>query len=330
MLCSAEVADALADGRAVVALESTLLAHGLPAPAQPGRRRRAGGRGAGGRRGAGDRRGAGRRRPGSGCRPAELDRVCAGGLAKLSAARPRAGGRAGPGRGDDGGRDRGAGARGRDRGVRHRRARRACTAGPARRWDVSADLAALAAHPGAGGLLGGEVDPGRRRPPSRCWRPCRCRCSATAPTPSPASTGGTRGIRSAGGSTRRPQAAAVWRAHRALGGRLRGGAGPAGPGGRRAGRGPARASCWRDGLALLAERGVTGKDVTPALLEHFHTAQRRGEPARQPRAGGGERPAGRPRSRWQDWPRTGLIGGLSPRSPDGRAVRAAGGRPGSG
>lgn len=30
--CSAEVADALASGRAVVALESTLLAHGLPAP----------------------------------------------------------------------------------------------------------------------------------------------------------------------------------------------------------------------------------------------------------------------------------------------------------
>ena len=26
------------------------------------------------------------------------------------------------------------------------------------------------------------------------------------------------------------------------------------------------------GLALLAERGVTGHDVTPALLEHFHTA----------------------------------------------------------
>jgi pseudouridylate synthase len=25
------------------------------------------------------------------------------------------------------------------------------------------------------------------------------------------------------------------------------------------------------GLALLAERGITGKDVTPALLEHFHT-----------------------------------------------------------
>ena len=27
-----------------------------------------------------------------------------------------------------------------------------------------------------------------------------------------------------------------------------------------------------DGLALLAERGITGHDVTPALLEHFHTA----------------------------------------------------------
>jgi pseudouridylate synthase len=27
-----------------------------------------------------------------------------------------------------------------------------------------------------------------------------------------------------------------------------------------------------DGLALVAARGVTGKDVTPALLEHFHTA----------------------------------------------------------
>ena len=26
------------------------------------------------------------------------------------------------------------------------------------------------------------------------------------------------------------------------------------------------------GLAELARRGVTGKDVTPALLEHFHAA----------------------------------------------------------
>jgi pseudouridine-5'-phosphate glycosidase len=27
-----------------------------------------------------------------------------------------------------------------------------------------------------------------------------------------------------------------------------------------------------EGLALVAGRGITGKDVTPALLEHFHTA----------------------------------------------------------
>ncbi|WP_181783748.1 pseudouridine-5'-phosphate glycosidase, partial [Pseudonocardia pini] len=27
-----------------------------------------------------------------------------------------------------------------------------------------------------------------------------------------------------------------------------------------------------EGLALVADRGITGKDVTPALLEHFHTA----------------------------------------------------------
>ena len=27
-----------------------------------------------------------------------------------------------------------------------------------------------------------------------------------------------------------------------------------------------------EGLELLAARGVGGKDVTPALLEHFHTA----------------------------------------------------------
>ncbi|MDN5858935.1 MAG: pseudouridine-5'-phosphate glycosidase, partial [Pseudonocardia sp.] len=27
-----------------------------------------------------------------------------------------------------------------------------------------------------------------------------------------------------------------------------------------------------EGLALVAARGITGKDVTPALLEHFHTA----------------------------------------------------------
>jgi pseudouridine-5'-phosphate glycosidase len=65
------------------------------------------------------------------------------------------------------------------------------------------------------------------------------------------------------------EAAAVWRAHRALG--LPSGAVLAQPV-------PATDELdaglhdrlLAEGLALLAERGITGKDVTPALLEHFH------------------------------------------------------------
>ena len=86
----------------------------------------------------------------------------------------------------------------------------------------------------------------------------------------------------------------MWRAHRALGAAGRSGAVLAQPV-------PAADELDADlhdrllaeGLALLAERGVTGKDVTPVLLEHFHAAQRRGEPARQPGPGRGQRPAGR-------------------------------------
>lgn len=66
------------------------------------------------------------------------------------------------------------------------------------------------------------------------------------------------------------QVAAVWRAHRALG--TRAGAVLAQPV-------PAADELdaalhdrlLAEGLALLADRGVTGKDVTPVLLEHFHT-----------------------------------------------------------
>ena len=65
------------------------------------------------------------------------------------------------------------------------------------------------------------------------------------------------------------EAAAAWRAHTALGG----GAGmvlaqpvPA------ADELPADVHdrLLAEGLALVAERGVTGKDVTPTLLAHFH------------------------------------------------------------
>ncbi len=66
------------------------------------------------------------------------------------------------------------------------------------------------------------------------------------------------------------QAAAVWRAHRSLG---------AVSGAVLAQPVPAADELdaalhdrlLREGLALLTERGVTGKDVTPVLLEHFHT-----------------------------------------------------------
>jgi pseudouridine-5'-phosphate glycosidase len=65
------------------------------------------------------------------------------------------------------------------------------------------------------------------------------------------------------------QVAAVWRAHRALGGC--GGLVLAQPV-------PATDELdaelhdrlLAEGLELLTERGITGKDVTPALLQHFH------------------------------------------------------------
>jgi pseudouridylate synthase len=67
------------------------------------------------------------------------------------------------------------------------------------------------------------------------------------------------------------QVAAVWRAHRELGG----GAGlvlaqpvPE-PDELDAGL---HDQLLADGLDLVAARGIVGKDVTPALLEHFHTA----------------------------------------------------------
>ncbi len=80
-----EVAAALAEGRGVVALESTILAHGLPHPdnieiagADRGRRAR-------GRRGAGDDRGARRRRARRASAASELEQVCtAPDIAKLS------------------------------------------------------------------------------------------------------------------------------------------------------------------------------------------------------------------------------------------------------
>jgi pseudouridine-5'-phosphate glycosidase len=263
---SDEVSGALAAGRAVVALESTLLAHGLPAPQN---------------RSAADRLEETVRAHGAvpatvavldgvprvGLSAAELDRVCSGDLVKLSARD------LGPavGLGRDGATTVAATvalaaaagvevfATGGLGGV-HRGARET--------WDVSADLAALAGtgvfvvcsgvksildvaatlevlETGSVPVLGyrTEAFPGFYRRDS--GQPVGWRVDSPA------------------------QAAAVWRAHRALG--ARSGAVLAQP----VPEDDELAADLHDrllaeGLALLAERGVTGKDVTPALLDHFH------------------------------------------------------------
>jgi pseudouridylate synthase len=263
---SPEVADAVAAGRPIVALESTLLAHGLPAPQN--------------RAAAADLEAAVRANgavPATiavldgvarvGLTAAELDRVCAGGLAKLSV---RDLGPAVGLRRDGATTVAATAALAHAAGVHvfatgglggvHRGARDS--------WDVSADLAALAATPvvvvcsGVKSILdvpatlqmletesvpviGYRTDafPGFYRRDSGHPVPWR------VDTPA--------------------EAAAVWRAHRALGG----------PSGALLAQpvpedaeldGALHDRLLDEGLALLATRGVTGKDVTPVLLEHFH------------------------------------------------------------
>jgi pseudouridylate synthase len=264
--CSPEVADALAAGRPVVALESTLLAHGLPAPQN--------------RAAAGELESAVRAHgavPATvavldgvarvGLSAAELDRVCGGGLAKLS---ERDLGAAVGLRRDGATTVAATAALAQTVGVQlfatgglggvHRGARET--------WDVSADLAALARtavlvvcsgvksildvhatlevlETESVPVLGYRTDafPGFYRRDSGHPVPWR--------VDSPA------------------DAAAVWRAHRALG--LVSGAVLAQPV-------PVDDELDADlhdrllaeGLALLTQRGVRGKDVTPALLDHFH------------------------------------------------------------
>jgi pseudouridylate synthase len=263
---SEEVAAAVAAGRPVVALESTLLAHGLPRPHN--------------RAAADDLEAAVRDQgavpatvavldgvPRVGLSPAELDRVCGGGLVKLSV---RDLGVA-VGLGRDGATTVAATAAlaqavgvplfatGGLGGV-HRGARDS--------WDVSADLAALAVtgvlvvcsgvksildvpatlevlETGSVPVLGYRTDafPGFYRRDSGHPVPWRVDTPADA--------------------------AAVWRAHRALGS-------PAGmvlaqpvPPGDELDAG-LHDRLLDEGMALVARRGISGKDVTPALLEYFH------------------------------------------------------------
>ena len=265
---SPEVSAALRAGAPVVALESTLLAHGLPAPRN---------------REVADRLEADVRAHGAvpatvavldgtprvGLTAAELDRVCAGGLTKLSvrdlgvavglrrdgattvAATATLAAAAGVAVFATGG-----------LGGVHRGARKS--------WDVSADLAALSRTPvltvcsgvksildvgatlelletSSVPVLGYRTDafPGFYRRDSGLPVPWRIDEPA--------------------------QVAAVWRAHRELGG----GSGmvlaqPV-PGADEMDAG-LHDRLLAEGLALVAARGVTGKDVTPVLLEHFHAA----------------------------------------------------------
>jgi pseudouridine-5'-phosphate glycosidase len=263
-----EVAAALADSGPVVALESTLLAHGLPAPRN---------------RAVADELEAAVRAQGAvpatiavldgaarvGLTGAELDRVCAGGLAKLSV------------------RDLGVAVGLRRDGATTVAATAALAAaagivvfatgglggvhrGARESWDVSADLAALARVPvlvvcsGVKSILdvaatlevletasvpvvgyGTDAFPGFYRRDAGLPVPWRVDDPA--------------------------QVATVWRAHRAVGD---------GTGLVLAQPVPAadeldaalHERLLAEGLALVAARGVTGKDVTPALLAHFHAA----------------------------------------------------------
>jgi pseudouridine-5'-phosphate glycosidase len=268
VLVSPEVDAALRDGAPVVALESTLLAHGLPAPRN---------------REVADELEAAVRAHGAvpatvavldgaarvGLRPAELDRVCAPGLAKLSV------------------RDLGVAVGLRRDGATTVAATAALAAlagitlfatgglggvhrGARESWDVSADLLALARTPvlvvcsGVKSILdvaatlevletssvpvlgyGTDAFPGFYRRDAGLPVPWR------VDDPS--------------------EVAAAWLAHRALGG---------GTGMVLAQPVPApdeldaalHDRLLGEGLALVASRGVTGKDVTPVLLEHFHAA----------------------------------------------------------
>ena len=268
LVLSPAVRAALGSGGAVVALESTLLAHGLPAPRN---------------REVADEleaevRAAGAvpatiavldGRPHVGLEAAELDRVCAGGLEKLSV---RDLGVA-AGLGGSGATTVAATARlAALAGIRvfatgglggvHRDARET--------WDVSADLPALAVTPvlvvsaGVKSILdvGATLEVLETSSvPVLGYRTDRFpgfyRRDAGFPVPwrvdSP------------------DAAAAAWRAHSALG-----------PGSGMLLAQPVPEADELDaalherllaeGLRLVAERGITGKDVTPALLEHFHAA----------------------------------------------------------
>ena len=270
---SPEVTNALRDGAPVVALESTLLAHGLPAPRN---------------RAVADELEAAVRAPAAvpatiavldgaarvGLGGDQLDRVCAGGLAKLSV------------------RDLGVAVGLRRDGATTVAATAALAAavgiavfatgglggvhrGARDTWDVSADLGALARTPvlvvcsGVKSILDVAAT-------------LEVLETASVPVLGYA-TDAFPGfyLRDAGVPVPwrvdgPAEVAAAWRAHRALSG----GTGGGGTGMVLAQPVPVAEELdaalhdrlLDEGLARVAARGVTGKDVTPVLLEHFHAS----------------------------------------------------------
>ena len=283
----------------MVALESTLISHGLPRPAQPRGRARDRGRGARGGRGARDDRGGRRARLRIGLDEAALEAIASrGDVVEVRGARPgRRSSRAAvtarprwrPRRGWPRERASRVFATGGLGGV-HREARET--------WDESADLETLARAPDHGGVRGGQVDPRRRRDARAPGDARRDRARLRHRRASPASTSHDSGF------------PVPWRVDTPGGGR--GGAGRA-----RASSGPTGAPSWSPtrcrvaeqldpalhdrvlaaGLAAAAdERASSGKEVTPFLLDLFHRETGGREPRGQRAAGAAQRAAGGARS----------------------------------
>ena len=228
LVVAPEVAAALAEGRPVVALESTLISHGLPYPQNlevalgvrgggPRDRRRRAGDGRDPRRAAARRAGRGRPR-GAG------DRA---GRVRPQGRATDPGGRAGRGRlgGDDGVGDDDRGPRGGDPGVRHGRHRRRASRGAG-----TASGGGRAAPPStsrptsrsSAGRRWPSCAPARRRsstcrPRSSTSRPGACRSSRSGRRSCPGSSPGRRGSRRRTSSRTWREAAAVVAVHLGLG-----------------------------------------------------------------------------------------------------------------
>ena len=132
-------------------------------------------------------------------------------------------------------------------------------------WDESADLTTLGETPITRRVRGREVDP-RRRGDARAARDAERDAARLPDRPaSPASTSPTPASRCRGASTRRRRSPSAHARARA-GARRDRGRQPD----RRAARRRAARPVLRSALAAARPGGIRGKDITPFLLERFH------------------------------------------------------------